>query len=265
MDLSAVNQEQIRDFFAKELLSTIRENHEIRLQIFNIMNDKFAEKEKTEDRFEAMLAEMRRDREENTHRWEELKRDSNEKWEALTRELNEKWEALTRDSNEKWEAMRHESDTKWREMLQEIKDLKKGHNHLEEKYNNTLGALGKRWGLDAEASFRNGLKAILEERFDVKVENFNIFDEEGIVFGHPEQVEMDVIIYNGDIIICEIKSSMSKSDMYTLNRKVMYYEKLHQVTVASKMVISPMVNDYAKRAAEYLGIKVYTSTIDAEL
>lgn len=243
MDLSAINQEQIRDFFAKELLSTIRENHEIRLQIFNIMNDKFAEKEKTEDRFEAMLAEMRRDREENTHRWEELKR----------------------DSNEKWEAMRHESDTKWREMLQEIKDLKKGHNHLEEKYNNTLGALGKRWGLDAEASFRNGLKAILEERFDVKVENFNIFDEEGIVFGHPEQVEMDVIIYNGDIIICEIKSSMSKSDMYTLNRKVMYYEKLHQVTVASKMVISPMVNDYAKRAAEYLGIKVYTSTIDAEL
>jgi len=143
-------------------------------------------------------------------------------------------------------------------MLQEIKDIRTRHE-------SSIGALGSRWGIAAESSFRNALKAILENRFDVQVLNVTEVDNEGFVFGQPDQVELDVIIKNGEIIICEIKSSMSRSDMYTFHRKVQFYEKLHNCKVTSIMVISPMVDKYALKVADKLGIEVYSFSEDVRL
>jgi hypothetical protein len=53
----------------------------------------------------------------------------------------------------------------------------------------------------------------------------NEYDDEGIVFGRPGQVEIDIIVKNGFLLICELKSSMSKPDMYTFERKARFYEK----------------------------------------
>ncbi len=36
----------------------------------------------------------------------------------------------------------------------------------------------------------------------------NDYDDEGVVSGRPNQIELDVIISNGMLIVCEIKSSM---------------------------------------------------------
>ncbi|WP_143042756.1 DUF3782 domain-containing protein, partial [Cylindrospermopsis raciborskii] len=65
-----------------------------------------------------------------------------------------------------------------------------------------IGAIGSRWGLYSEASFRNGLKAILGQSFGVEVLNLTLYDQEGEVFGRPEQVELDIIIKNGLTIVC---------------------------------------------------------------
>ncbi|MGQ9484847.1 MAG: DUF3782 domain-containing protein [Desulfosoma sp.] len=48
-----------------------------------------------------------------------------------------------------------------------------------QKHESSIGALGARWGLLSEASFRNGLKAILEESFGVEVRNVTEYDEKG--------------------------------------------------------------------------------------
>ncbi|WP_256377512.1 hypothetical protein [Synechococcus sp. PCC 6312] len=69
---------------------------------------------------------------------------------------------------------------------------------------------------------------------------------------------MDIIIRNGDIIACEIESSMRKFDMYSFDRKVAFYQKRHQCPVTRKIVISPMVDDPARPVAEDLGIEVYS-------
>jgi hypothetical protein len=53
----------------------------------------------------------------------------------------------------------------------------------------------------------------------VEVLNLNDFDDEGEVFGRPDQVEINVIIKNGLVIVCEIKSSMSKAEMYIFDRQ----------------------------------------------
>ncbi|WP_223342340.1 PD-(D/E)XK nuclease family protein [Synechocystis sp. PCC 7339] len=126
------------------------------------------------------------------------------------------------------------------------------------RYESTIGALGSRWGLHSEASFRNGLKAILEESFGGEVLNLNEFDDEDMVFGRPDQVEIDLIIKNDTVIVCEIKSSISKPEMYSFDRKVAFYQQRHQSSVSRKMFISPMVDDRARPVAEALGIEIYS-------
>ncbi len=39
--------------------------------------------------------------------------------------------------------------------------------------------------------------------------------------------EQNIIIKNGELILCELKSSVSKADMYTFDRKVRFYEQRH--------------------------------------
>ncbi|MBK1630381.1 hypothetical protein CKO31_06395 [Thiohalocapsa halophila] len=122
-----------------------------------------------------------------------------------------------------------------------------------------IEALGAPWGLSSEASFRAALKGILEESFGVEVLNVNEFDDEGTVFGVPDQVEIDIIVRNGELILCELKSSMSKADIYTFERKVDYYQRRHGRTATRKIVISPMVRPEARPVAERLGIEIFGS------
>jgi len=150
------------------------------------------------------------------------------------------------------------SDERFDAMLQEIKDVRS-------KHESSIGALGARWGIAAESSFRNALKAILENRFDVQVLNVTEYDHEGFVFRQPDQVELDIIIKNGEVIIIEIKSSVSRSEMYAFHLKARFYEKKHNCKVTTMMVISPMTDQYARKVAEKLGIEVYSYSEDVRL
>ncbi|MGC9397511.1 MAG: PD-(D/E)XK nuclease family protein, partial [Anaerolineae bacterium] len=214
-------------------------------------------------KWEENQRELRALREEQERRWEE----QNRKWEENQREIR----ALREEHNRKWEenqreirALREEQERKWEENQREIHAILKEIQGLHRKHDSTLGALGARWGLHTEQSFRNALKGILEDSFDVKVLNVTEYDEKGEVFGRPDQVELDVIITNGTLILCEIKSSISKSEMYTFERKVRYYEKRHQRKADRALVISPMVEQRAKELAEDLGIEVYSYAEDVD-
>lgn len=118
--------------------------------------------------------------------------------------------------------------------------------------------MGARWGIYSEAAFRNGLRAILEESFGVIVQRYEDYDYEGQVFGRPDQIELDVIIYNGTLILCEIKSSFDKAGMYAFWRKKNFYQQKHGREVSRTIAISPMIDDRAKRVADELGIETYS-------
>ncbi|HOS80564.1 MAG TPA: DUF3782 domain-containing protein, partial [Anaerolineae bacterium] len=154
----------------------------------------------------------------------------------------------------KWE----EQNRKWEENTARLDRILDTIEAQARKHDQGIGALGARWGMQAEQSFRNGLKGILERSFGVEVLNVTEYDDAGEVFGHPDQVELDLIILNGTLILCEIKSSMSKSDMYAFERKVAYYEKHHGRKADRKLVISPMVDPKAQEIAQKLGIEVYS-------
>ena len=122
-----------------------------------------------------------------------------------------------------------------------------------------IGALGSRWGIFSEQAFREGMKSIVEQYFGGEVERWITDDEEGIVFGHPSKVEVDLIVKDGEHILIEIKSSIHKSDVTELLREGILYEKVKGVK-PKLAIISPFVEPDAKEEAEFQGIPVFTRT-----
>lgn len=134
---------------------------------------------------------------------------------------------------------------------------------LARRHDQSIGALGARWGLQTEASFRNALAGILGDLFGLHVSRVVEYDHAGEVFNRPEQVELDLIIKNSHLIIGEIKSSVSKGDVFLFERKARFYEKTHGVKADRWILISPMVDPGAREMAEQLGIEVYSYAEDA--
>ncbi len=210
--------QQLTQLIKQELPEILRQDQEMRQWVIDLTQKRYADKKETESRFDRLLDELRRDREEQSRKWEE-------------------------------------NQAVIKTMLQDIQALSR-------KHDSTIGALGARWGLYTEQSFRNALKGILTGSFDVEVLNVTEFDDEGEVFGRPDQIELDIIILNGTLILAEIKSSMSKSDMYAFERKARFYEKRHKRQADRLLVISPMVDDKAREVAQKLGIEVYSYVED---
>ncbi|GAK55282.1 conserved crenarchaeal protein, putative [Candidatus Vecturithrix granuli] len=282
MAVTAMNTAELHDYLVETLPIILEENKDIQRAIFRISRRRFADTDETNLRFDRMFEELQQERELSEKRWEEnhqrwqknqeelaaMRRESDERW----KESQQRWEenqqeltAMQRESNERWEknqqelaAMRRESDERFERLMQEIKNVRI-------KHESSIGALGARWGIAAESSFRDGLKDLLEQDFGVQVLNITEYDDAGEVFGQPDQIELDLIIKNGTLIICEIKSSISRSEMYAFYRKVQFYEKRHQRKATKLMVISPMVDQRAKAVADKLGIIVHAYADEVEL
>lgn len=245
----SITKKEIKELLMKELPSLVKKDKKVREFIIELTSKRYADKKKTEDRIDRILDELRLERLENQRKWEENQR----KWEAWER----KWERTQEEWNKKWE----ENQKIIYKTLDEIKELRERQEaetkRLDRRIDSTIGALGARWGLYSEASFRAGLRAILEE-LGVKVERYQDYDTEGIVFGRPDQVELDLLIYNNTLIIAEIKSSVSREEMHAFHRKIEFYQAKHGKKIKRKMVISPMVEEGAKALAKELGIEVYS-------
>ena len=265
---------ELRDRLRQELPGWLREDLEFRQWILNIARGEFADRVETESRFDRLLEELRRDREaqerkweEQNRKWDEQSRKSNELWaeqnrkwneqsrksDALWAEQNRKWD----EQNRKWEEQTRKSDEKWAAQMAENLRLHQEIMAMADRLDRKIGALGARWGLLSETAFRDGLAAILEKSFGVEVVNINDYDDEGLVFGRPDQVELDVIIKNGLLIACEIKSSMDKAGLYIFSRKVDFYERKHQRKANRRLVITPFLDPRAAGLPEKLGIEVY--------
>jgi hypothetical protein len=196
--------DEIKHRLQTELPDLLRQDTGFRQWLEQLIRSTAVTPESFDARFERILQEFAADRVEQRRKWDE----QNRNWD----ERNRKWD----EENRKWDQQSRKND----EVLAEIKLSRS-------RQDQGIGALGARWGLASEHSFRAALKGILGQSFGVQVMNVNEFDDEGIVFGVPDRVEIDIIIKNGEVILCGLKSSMSKSDMYVFARKVEYYQRRH--------------------------------------
>ena len=226
-----MNLDTLKETIRQELPELLRRDPEFRSFILEITRDQYADRQETQNWFHETLNEMRSERERQDRKWD--------LWQK-------QWETQNRRNKDEFDRV-HE----------EIMGVTKKHDR-------SIGALGARWGMQSERSFRNALAGILEENFGVEVVNVNEYDDQGVVFGRPDQIELDVIIKNGVLLICELKSSIDKAGMYIFERKARFYETRHNRKANRLIVISPMIDPKAKKVAKQLNIETYSDSLDVE-
>lgn len=280
--------ESLKETVKRELPTWLESDPAFREAILSLTANLYSRRDETNDWFHQTLEEMRRERErqdalwrKNDERLERERQEAERKWEAnqaelraLREEQNRKWEeqnrkweakqaelqALREDQNRKWEEQNRkeeEHNRKWEANQAELKGLHEESLALGKRIDRSIGALGARWGLRSEKAFRDALAGILEKTFGVEVLNVSEYDDNGEVFGRPDQVEIDVLIKNGLLILCELKSSIDKAGMYIFERKARFYERRHERQANRLIVISPMIDSRAQDVARRLGIETY--------
>ncbi len=175
-------------------------------------------------RLEEIVAELARDQKETRAALREAAQARNETEQSI-KELAQA-QKDTEQSVKELAQIQTRTDESVAELSATVKDLALAQQQTDKnvaKLDRTVHAIGARWGVQSEASFREALSGILSD-LGFEVENYIKHDTEGRVHGHPAQVEIDVVIRDGKLMLIEIKSSMNRSDVYTLERVVEFYE-----------------------------------------
>ena len=192
-----------------------------------------------------------------------LREDMNRGFKRHDEILEKHWQEIQKLRRDMVEGFRR-YDEILRRHWEEIQRLREDLNKLREDMNRGfqllrrhIDALGARWGMISEEAFREGLRGILEE-LGLKVERWIHFDREGMVFGYPSQIEINVAIKDGRIILVELSSHVRASDVYIFKRKAEFYEKVAKRKPDRLLMITPFADPQALELARKLGIQIYT-------
>jgi hypothetical protein len=217
-----------------------------------------------------MWEEIRALRENQNKIWEEiraLRENQNKIWEEI-RTIKEDIRKLWENQNRMWEeirALRENQNKIW----EEIKSLRENQYKLWEevrilredfsKLIKRIDALGSRWGILAESAFRNALKGLLEKSFNIRIERWINYDDEGFVYGHPSVVEIDIALRDQELILIEVFSHAKTADISLFNRKAIFYEKKVGKKPSRLIFVTPYAENDAIDLANKLRIELYTS------
>ena len=172
------------------------------------------------------------------------------------RKFNEILERLDRHEAE-LAKLREDMNRGFERYDRELARLREEMNRGFELLRRHIDALGARWGLLAEETFREGLKGIVRE-LGLKVERWVAYDKEGLVYGHPSTIEVDMAIKDGQLILVEISSHVRPSDLAAFKRKADFYARETGRKPDRLVMITPFAEEEALRMAEEMGITIYT-------
>ncbi len=198
-------------------------------------------------------------REEQTKIWREIQglREEQAKFRGEQTKIWREIESFREEQTKIWreiQGLREEQAKIWREIERLRSDMKRGF----ELVNRHISALGARWGLMAEEAFREGLRGLLEKELGLRVERWTAYDEEGYVYGYPSELEVDVAVVDGRVILVEVSSHVRPSDVSEFRRKAEFYERKVGVKPHRLLMVTPYADDDALRAGMRLGVEIYT-------
>ncbi len=127
---------------------------------------------------------------------------------------------------------------------------------MEERIMRRLNAFGARWGLRSERAWREGMRAVLEMA-GFEVERWVAFDAQGDVFNYPSDVELDVVVRNGRVLVVELRTSVSREALPTLERKVRFYERQTGRKVNRRILVTPWYEPGVEEMARRMGWELY--------
>jgi len=210
--------------------------------------------------FERHDKELAALREDQRRIWEEIARlreDMVKGFERHDQQFVKVWseiEKLREDMVRGFERHEEQIAKLWSEIEKLREDMNKGFERVERR----ISALGARWGIESEEAFREGLRGILEKELGFKVERWRAYDERGLVFGYPSEVEIDVAVVDEKVLLIEVSSHVRASDVYTFKRKAELYKEKTGREPARLVIVTPYADEKAFNAAVKLGVEIYT-------
>jgi hypothetical protein len=128
---------------------------------------------------------------------------------------------------------------------------------------NRFGVIGSRWGDGAEETFRQGLIETVRA-LGYSVEHFRGEDPEGFINHRPRSYDLDVLVFNGSIVVAEIKSNASGADVTEFHRATLLFEKQTGRKPDKRILIAVTIQSLAHKIAEETGVSVATDFRELE-
>ena len=246
---------------------------------FNRLSAQVAENTKAVRALQEQVAELREDFNKRFKAHDEeikrLREDFNRRFQAFDEEMRR----LREDFNKRFQAfdeeirrLREDFNKRFQAHEEEIRALREDFNRLArrmdrgfEKMERALSSLGVRWGLGAEEAFKRAFSSLLAELGYEVVGSLRLRDEWGIVKAGAvgREYEYDLCIRDEEIYLLEIKSKVSWWDVELFKRKLDLYERYHGRR-PKLIIVSPLVEEDARREAEALGFKVFTYDMEQD-
>jgi hypothetical protein len=152
-----------------------------------------------------------------------------------------------------------------RELQEAVKGLQEAVKNLQEAVRDLsvrVNAIGVRYGVVTEEAFRSSIKYLVEDLLKLyKVERWVYYDSEGLVYGRPSVVEVDVFIRDREHILVEYKAHADRSDVAELGNIGRLYERVTGVK-PRLLLVAPTIRMRARSLAGELGVELRGSIVD---
>lgn len=130
------------------------------------------------------------------------------------------------------------------------------HSKALRELTSAIQSIGLRYGIFTEEAFRESIKYLVEDLLkSYEVKKWRWFDQEGIVYGYPSIVEVDVFIKGQEHILVKFDEYVDKSDVAELLLIGKLYEKV--IGVKPKLLlVAGAIRRRAKEFADEVGIEI---------
>ncbi len=232
----------------KKILKAIEEDREFRYALMGLLG------------FREILDRITK-LEERQQKLEERQQKLEERFQQLEERFAKLEERFARleERQQRLEERFAQLEEKFARLEERQQKLEERQQRLEEEMRETrrvLFVISHRFGILSESSFREAMKYVIQEIFGVaNVEKKSIYDDKGIVYGYPSVVDIDVLIHNKIHVLIEVKSRVSRADVYELHRIGRLYEEKYNIK-PRLVIIGGFIDDKAWEIAEKLGVEI---------
>ena len=225
----------------REIIKAVEEDRELRYMLlgalgFQELLERFARLEERQQRLEERFARLE---------------ERQQKLEEEFKKLEERFAKL--------EERFAELEERQQRLEERFLKLEERVTRLEEEMRETrrvVLTIAHRFGVLSEEAFREAMRYVVEDVFGVAtVEKWVHRDEEGLVYGYPAVVEVDVLVRDSEHVLLEVKSRVSKADVSELHRIGKLYEKV-EGKKPRLVILGGFIDEEAKRLAKRLGVEI---------
>ena len=247
----------------ERLLKAIEEDREFRYALMGLLGmrellERFARLEERQARLEERqqkLEERQQRLEERQQRLEERQQRLEERFARLEERF-----AKLEERFAKLEERQQKLEERFAKLEERFARLEERFARLEEEQRETrrlVTVIAHRFGVISEEAFRQAMKFVVEDALGAgEVERWSHYDSEGVVYGHPSVVEVDVMVRNdGTHVLLEVKSRVSRGDVLELSRIGKLYEEVMGVK-PKLVIIGGFVDKHVPKLAKKLGVEV---------